>query len=602
MKKLTTLLCSALLAAGSVSAQEQTIDFGYCDDSAFGVGYLNEAQGPTGAAIQLTDDVVNTYQGFKITHVLVCNGSTSRVLTGGVKVHINIFVTDDSKLPKNPVSLTGEDNLMNITKAGEWTEYALPEPIELKADTPLWVGYICPDADSGDSPVAVDMKNHGDAPCNYNVTLSGNGNYIWSQLAPFWGAVGIKVRLQGSGELAEKVVVGSGAMEKSTVTLNTPFKVGFTFTNTGLTTVQSIGVACSINGSDEQIVTATPEKAVAAGGNGTAYFEFSCPEQLHNAKLTCRLAEVNGNPNQATEDVTFSSTFTCIGTGYPRAMVVEEITGVWCAYCVRGMVGLEGMAEEHPDGSFVAISIHGGNDPMAKATTYNDVFAYFSKGYPNCIVNREKSIGETDPNLANLKLLYDRVTSTPSIVRINPVSAVVKDDATVEIKTDYTFAMDIPSSDIGIAYVIIEDNVGPFNQSNGYSGDKVAMGGWESKGETVLTLFNDVARYISNFKGNENSVVSDIEGGKTYSYTASVPTSSVSKLQNMRFAALVIDRTTGTILNGVKFKEGTDLSSIETVETEATDAPAVYFDLMGRRVANPAPGQLLISNGRKFLK
>lgn len=600
MKKLTALLCSAMLAVGAASAQEQTIDFSYCGNHAFVGGIGNPAQGPAGGAIQLTDDVVNTYKGFKITHVLVCNGSTSRVLTGGVKVHINIFVSDDEKLPRNPVTLTGEDNLMNLSKAFEWSEYKLAEPVELKAGTPLWVGFVCPDSDAGDSPVAVDMSAYNGEPCNY-IGQGNNGNYIWDRLNIMWGGVGIKVRLVGEGLPDGIVTVGSGAMEVSTVTPDTPFNVGFTFTNGGVNTIESLGVACSINGGEEQMVEVTPEKPVAASSTGTAYFKFTCPDELYNARLECRIAEVNGQPNNATEKTTFGSTFTCVKNGYPRAMVVEEGTGTWCGWCVRGIVGLEGMAEEHHDGSFIGIAVHAG-DPMVPNDAYAPLYTALNTSYPGCLVNREKSIGRSNPQLDVLQNLYPRITTAPAIVELKAVEAKVNTDKTVEITTDATFALDIPEADFGIAYVIIEDKVGPYAQTNSYSGGAAgAMGGWESKGASVLTLYNDVARYISSYQGDENSVPAAIEGGKAIRYTATLPISSVKKIENMRFAALVIDRVSGTILNGLGFKDA-DISGIETVETETVDAPAVYFDLMGRRVANPAPGQLLISNGAKIIK
>ena len=47
--------------------------------------------------------------------------------------------------------------------------------------------------------------------------------------------------------------------------------------------------------------------------------------------------------------------------------------------------------------------------------------------------------------------------------------------------------------------------------------------------------------------------------------------------------------------------DGSDATAIESVETESA-APAVYYDLSGRRVENPVSG-IYIVNGRKvFIK
>ena len=44
---------------------------------------------------------------------------------------------------------------------------------------------------------------------------------------------------------------------------------------------------------------------------------------------------------------------------YDRVTVVEEGTGTWCGWCVRGIVALEYMRENYPD-KFIGIGVHYG--------------------------------------------------------------------------------------------------------------------------------------------------------------------------------------------------------------------------------------------------
>ena len=68
--------------------------------------------------------------------------------------------------------------------------------------------------------------------------------------------------------------------------------------------------------------------------------------------------------------------------------LMEEYTGTWCGYCVRGLLGLQKLAELYPD-DYVCVSYHNG-DPMEIAYDFPSPIA----GYPSAWVDRGM---EVDP-------------------------------------------------------------------------------------------------------------------------------------------------------------------------------------------------------------
>jgi hypothetical protein len=69
-------------------------------------------------------------------------------------------------------------------------------------------------------------------------------------------------------------------------------------------------------------------------------------------------------------------------------------------------------------------------------------------------------------------------------------------------------------------------------------------------------------------------------------------------VQNLKIVALLIDATTGKVLNANVAKVGN--STGITISEMSQKPVATYFDLQGRRVAKPAKG-LYINNGRKVV-
>jgi hypothetical protein len=106
--------------------------------------------------------------------------------------------------------------------------------------------------------------------------------------------------------------------------------------------------------------------------------------------------------------------------------------------------------------------------------------------------------------------------------------------------------------------------------------------------------------------GSENTITSataDVPVKLQYSFNLAdaVNTSNQPVIQDMakvKIVALLIDKETGTVVNANKVSLGNPTGIVNVKGSQ--DANAAIFDMMGRRVSQPAKG-LYITNGRKVV-
>ena len=278
---------------------------------------------------------------------------------------------------------------------------------------------------------------------------------------------------------------------------------------------------------------------------------------------------------------------------YPRKVVMEEATGTWCGYCVRGIETLKLLSANCPN-NFIGIGIHSG-DEMANAENYDLSSVGNVQGYPGCFINRRTEDSEGVSYEWNNYIVQQLKDDADAKI----VASAYFTDATktsVIVQTKTTFGYDISGANFKIAYVVLEDNVGPYTQRNYYSGNSSApsdyMYEWTQKEAAVSIKFNDVARGIyPSVNGLQGSVPSTVKMGKAndYDYTFTLP-SSISNKSNISIVTLLINSTTGEIVNADKVavkvlkatikldKSKVNLQKGKTVTLKATLSPSILKD------------------------
>ena len=312
-------------------------------------------------------------------------------------------------------------------------------------------------------------------------------------------------------------------------------------------------------------------------------------------------------------------------SAYPLKLVSEEVTGTWCGYCIRGIVGMKTMNDKYPD-TFIGIAIHNDSNtkwPDAMAAGVEDYHDYIYNscgitGYPHCVFSRNPNYS-IDPQY--MEKCYTAIMSeADNYTGIELKAQYNKNTGKIDTNTDIYFAKKQSNTNYKLAYVIVENNVhrthaelglaenepSGYDQNNYYGNNAqgVEMGGYEKMGSTVRAeqiWYNDVARSIyPTPQGEEGIIPVDIAEGDHFSNEVSldIPT-NVLNSANTEVIVLLLEKN-GIIVNADKVKiEGIE-TGIEEVANNNTIDTNAYYNLQGMRVAKGTKG-LLIHSGKKFI-
>lgn len=326
----------------------------------------------------------------------------------------------------------------------------------------------------------------------------------------------------------------------------------------------------------DQTVTETFERSIKEGNVA----DFTLSEPIHinrNTRIDFTMsAEADGDKVRVSGKTSFIA----------QKVVAEEVTGTWCGYCVRGIIAMEQMREEHPD-DYIGIAVHcgSGNWPDAMEidpAIYNDLL--FSElgmtGYPHCTVNRQKKY-TGDP--ANIPYYYNQVKNDAKPKA--GIELTAEYDAELDQITAHTkilFTTNEYNADYRHLYVLIENAVHGegygYYQSNYYSG-VAGMGRFTDLPSTVPDTemtYPDVARAIyGTYYGIPDIYSTTISAGEVtyYDYILDSIPASILVRENCELAVLLLNKN-GVIVNADKVNLGelSGFSAIEEVRADMRDA------------------------------
>ncbi len=604
--RLSLSVAMAACFVNVIRAQElpTEIDFSYADrpysSSGHGDGWT------AGGAMKITSEISERFAGCKITAVSIANGEFHNQENGAM----DIFFTRDL----NKKGFYSQSEYMDLTKPKEYSTYKLDVPYTLTAGEEFFVGfsvwaegYSAPDYRSS-YPVWRGSELHTSYPGGYygyshSSDLKKYHELIWEDKGYSEGMVCIKLTIEGSN-LPVNLVELSSFVLPDVIVPEVGAQVSFSLINRGVNTIRTIEYSYYVDGKKNVRTAAVPY----ASYNESRSFKFTTYPQIEGAGKEFRLSidKVNGEPVGTTAKHEASLIFHCVSAekGIRHNMLIEEATGTGCGWCVRGIVGLDQMMKEHSDGSFIPIAAH--------YPTYNRNLAPI--GYdllwdrhlthnPTCLIDRNiQRYGIEDPNYETLSRLYESHASVPAIVNLEDIIC-EEDGESLKVSSSLKFVFSENNADYRVAYVITEDGVGPYEQSNAYSGSTEEMGGWELLPESVDIKHNFVARIISNFDGTKGDIPSEIEAGRVYHHADCLSLENVTDINNAYIIAVVINGNTAHIENALRKKIKASDATVDIVRSDADDSePIEYYDLMGRKTPEPQHGIFIRRQGSKTEK
>lgn len=258
----------------------------------------------------------------------------------------------------------------------------------------------------------------------------------------------------------------------------------------------------------------------------------------------------------------FSASAVPVGTVPVHRPLIEEYSGTWCGWCIRGIVGMELLSETFGE-DFVGVVYHYGDAMQTINPNYypNDV-----EGFPTAYAERAYEIdplygfGSTSGGIIDD---MSQLAAVEAIAGID-VTAMWTSEAKTKISVDVTsfFTSDISSGNYAFEVMLLADDLygigSSWNQANYYSGwtaygKDPYLGEWVKKPETVTGLhFNDVLLATSRPIAGSLPTTLVAYDDYSYNYTMNVERISTALVQNkdnLRIIAILVDRSTGQVVN-----------------------------------------------------
>lgn len=240
-----------------------------------------------------------------------------------------------------------------------------------------------------------------------------------------------------------------------------------------------------------------------------------------------------------------------------RHTVMEEATGCWCQWCIRGIIGMKKAKEKYGD-QFIGIAIH--SSDVMDIDSYIDLHP---SGYPTCRVDRAEEeyypddISHVEDALKLIPTVDVTVTGT-----WNSDKTKVNVSSVTELLTN--------AKGFSVAYALVGDHVkGSSNkwyQNNGYSGTNSTDPDYQKYAKLPSTItdiaFDDVmigSSYNTQGENLASPFTGDFKAGlkKRNTYTLSLP--SDQELANaidkdQVYVVAIVTNADGTIANAAKAK------------------------------------------------
>lgn len=579
MKTGKYLITAGCILMGLTASAANNLIFGYGSEFSKGIGTGTVGE-IVGGAIEIPAALAQKYAGNYVGGVRIGFGESSNK-------EITLFITKD--LNETPFYSLGAE----ITVANGWNQVSLKSPWLIDGET-FYVGYQTEQKAVTDTPLGVTNSPVADS---YGDFIGENG--VWNHFGKFYGNLCIELLLTGDN-LPQYEAEITNLIAPAFVIQNMPFEATVKVENDGAEPVKSLSFLVKANNSNIDMPTIELAEAIPSGRSQNVVIENIISNVIAtDMPLEISIKEVNGHPNGLASTSGMTTNFSCSETGFHRNVVVEEFTGTWCGWCPLGIVGMDYMKDNYGDEGFIGIAIHSG-DEMADNSFEPVLEAFCNNLYPGCIVNRTYTM---EPYAENLEEYFLIESKDPTYASVELKASYSESDKSIKLSSSTEFSLDIFEADYSLAFVLTENNIGPFSQTNYFAGGAYGeMDGWEKEGAKVPTYYNEVGRIIDNPFGIERSLPSVIKKGQIYSYNYEIPAEYAENIEECEVVALILDGETKGIVNAAKTKIGKE-AGIEQLAQDNANGDLKIFTLQGLPVKgadiNRIPSGIYIINGKK---
>lgn len=302
-----------------------------------------------------------------------------------------------------------------------------------------------------------------------------------------------------------------------------------------------------------------------------------------------------------------------------KKVILEEYTGSECGNCPMGIVAIENLEKLYPN-NFIPLTLRTYQSDMYGSGAYEYTAFLGLTGAPTGRINRGEILspmlqngskgytfngrGIIMDNGEEAYLWADAVQdelNTPAEASISFAPDYNVETGALSVPVEVTFALDSDDTSYGVFAVMSEDQLPCYQSNYMYGTSDPLLGQWGQGGiyaqNVVYTwLANDVVRHVVNGSAFNGEVLnaSSITAGEPYTVNlhTTVPKANVYNANNCFVTVMLVNRSTGRIVNAEKHPM--IYSGINGIEADTDNAEAVYYNLQGMRVDNPAHGNVYI--------
>jgi len=476
-----------------------------------------------------------------------------------------------------------------VTKNG-WNLIRLDSAINIKdyVEKGIWIGFSFKQASKKN------IIAFADNPNKYtNCGWMGRNN-TWYDKSSDKGILPIEAYVEGADLPQHNLTIVEAVATPDIVKLGEDIKFKVSVRNNANVTAQKPIIKYNI-GDGAITGSYTIDQDIVYRQKATITFAVPSTAITEDRVLTAKLSLewADGAVDEYLADNEASVTINLLEKVFYSTMLVEEATGAWCGWCVRGIVGLRSMREKYPE-RFIGIGVHNGDDYVVSA--YNSWMSGQIKGYPSALINRNGEV--YDPNFNEMETAL-KALSQVSEGGIS-VNATLK-NGKITFNSTTSFCKNISDKAYKVAYVVVEDKL-PITQTNYYSGGAYGeMGGFETMGKSANVNIDDVARGVyPSAAGTKIDIPAEIVKYAEYTHSLEATMPTYANLANVFVVAILLDGTTGQVVNAAKgeLTVDTDIQQVIGQKAEAVQ----YYNLLGQPVAAPQRGIMIVGNKKVILK
>lgn len=526
-------------------ASQPSLVWGWCEEA-----YM-DGPFPSGwycnSVIGFPASLTHKFNGCQVTSVIICKGYYEETPL------IDIFMAKGNEVPNEwgSITLYTEEPFVEMKNTPfpgeewEWVEFELPEPYLIEADSPFYVGWGYLNDNDNNRPLVSDMVANDNLATSWMEGFDPAEPYYgyWNNCSTA-GANCIRLRIAGDNLPSDDIVI-NGIDAPRMMRLGEETAITLSVSNAASAEVSELEIRYAFAGAESNTIT-IDGLSIAAGEKDSVTIENINSPIAGNVMLDVEILTVNGRQDSDYTNNMISASILCLpeDAGYERNVVVEEGTGTWCGNCPRGMVGMREMAAKYPE-KFIGIAAHS-SDPMAIEAYQPYLNRYIDVvGYPYCTVDRAIS---GDPEFNELEENFLREASVPALAELT-IDELSVTGTMVYVKPSVKFAVSENNTEYGWAYVITEDNVGPYPQTNYYTNG--TLPGWDYTESIVMTYYDEVACAANSILG-VNAIPAITEAEEVYSLPMTFDASNVKDWNKVHIIVMIINMKTGYIENAVR--------------------------------------------------